>query len=239
MNLSLRRVRVEVPAVHHVATVAFWAAALGASPRVADGDEVELVGIPGTLGLRIVVRDDVAAGYRLDLAAADPAAAAAAAAALVSAGAQLLDERQNCHLLRDPAGLTFAVEAAGSDEPVVAPSPDRARLELAVIDLPAPLVADGVAFWGRALGVAPRRLPAPVDHYTLLRTAGARGDHADLLVQDVGATPPRVHVDLHVDGAGDVEVARLLALGATRVATRQRWEVLADPAGNLVCLVPQ
>jgi len=108
-----------------------------------------------------------------------------------------------------------------------------------VIDLPRGLVADGVAFWSRALGVTPQRLPAPVDHYTLLRTVGARGDRADLLVQDVGDTPPRVHVDLHVDGAGDVEVDRLLALGATRVATGERWDVLTDPAGNLVCLVPQ
>lgn len=237
--LSLRRIRVEVPAVHQAPTVAFWAAALGATPRDLDDDEAELVGVPGTLGLRIAIRDDAAAGYRLDLATDDPAAATAA---LVAGGAHLLDEGPRGRLLRDPAGLTFAVHAADRDEPVVAASPDRARLELAVVDLPRALVADGVAFWGRALGVAPRRLPPPVDHYTLLRTVGARGQHADLLVQDVGDTPPRIHVDLHVDGAdgaGEIEVDRLLALGATPVATGERWEVLADPAGNLVCLVPQ
>jgi len=89
MKPSLRRVRVEVPAVHQAATVAFWAAVLGATPRDSDDDEVELVGVPGTLGLRIAVRDGVPAGYRLDLAADHPAAAVAA---LVAAGAHLLDE---------------------------------------------------------------------------------------------------------------------------------------------------
>ncbi len=49
----------------------------------------------------------------------------------------------------------------------------------------------------------------------------------------------RVHLDLEAGGDLDVEVARLLALGATRADIGQgdvAWAVLADPDGNEFCL---
>lgn len=52
-----------------------------------------------------------------------------------------------------------------------------------------------------------------------------------------------VHVDLHVTGPEllDAAVARAVALGATEVRQNeqegQTWRTLADPEGNLFCLV--
>jgi hypothetical protein len=52
----------------------------------------------------------------------------------------------------------------------------------------------------------------------------------------------RLHLDLRADGsATEVELARLLELGATRVDVGQTddatWVVLADPEGNEFCLL--
>jgi len=51
----------------------------------------------------------------------------------------------------------------------------------------------------------------------------------------------RMHIDLHVEDV-DREVARLIALGATRrsgelVEVGFRWVVLGDPEGNEFCVV--
>jgi catechol 2,3-dioxygenase-like lactoylglutathione lyase family enzyme len=56
-----------------------------------------------------------------------------------------------------------------------------------------------------------------------------------------GKTP--VHFDLcPTDGDQATEVARLIALGATRIDIGQgdakKWVVLADPAGNEFCVMP-
>ncbi|MBN9104072.1 MAG: VOC family protein [Propionibacteriaceae bacterium] len=45
----------------------------------------------------------------------------------------------------------------------------------------------------------------------------------------------RVHLDLHAADA-TTEVARLIGLGATVLAERGEWTVLADPEGNEFCL---
>ena len=50
----------------------------------------------------------------------------------------------------------------------------------------------------------------------------------------------RLHIDLNPDD-GDAEVARLMALGATRADVGQgpdvTWVVLADPEGNEFCVL--
>ncbi len=61
-------------------------------------------------------------------------------------------------------------------------------------------------------------------------------------VPDRAPGPNRVHLDL---GATDVDatVARLTALGATHVRTMEedglRWVTLADPEGNVFCVLPR
>lgn len=53
----------------------------------------------------------------------------------------------------------------------------------------------------------------------------------------------RIHLDLApVDRTRDEEIERVLGLGALEVADRRRpdgagWMVLADPAGNMFCIV--
>ena len=92
-------------------------------------------------------------------------------------------------------------------------------------------------FWQRALGYA-------------YRDGGYRDDGTPVLLPQ-SATPPalaleeddRTHLDLYTDSKQEqqAEVERLLSLGATRVA----WDypdgadfiVLADPEGNLFCVV--
>ena len=53
----------------------------------------------------------------------------------------------------------------------------------------------------------------------------------------------RLHIDLapHTTDDRDAEIARLLAMGATRVDVGQSddatWDVLADPEGNEFCVL--
>jgi predicted enzyme related to lactoylglutathione lyase len=58
-------------------------------------------------------------------------------------------------------------------------------------------------------------------------------------VPDVTPGKNRVHIDFHTDDR-EAEVARLVALGASRVGQHEypgfAWVVLADPAGNQFCV---
>jgi hypothetical protein len=87
-------------------------------------------------------------------------------------------------------------------------------------------------FWTRALGYV------------------AEPDNPDFLVPPVGGGPrlhldtsDRTHVDLWWDRQGELEaeVDRLVALGATRVEwtypPNADFVVLADPEGNLFCVI--
>ncbi len=62
-------------------------------------------------------------------------------------------------------------------------------------------------------------------------------------VEDVQASDGRMHLDLApIDRSRDDEIRRALALGAREVADRRNadgtgWMVLADPAGNLFCII--
>ncbi len=62
-------------------------------------------------------------------------------------------------------------------------------------------------------------------------------------VDDLQNVPGRIHLDLApTDRRRDEEIERVLGLGARQVADRRRpdgtgWMVLADPAGNLFCVV--
>ena len=87
------------------------------------------------------------------------------------------------------------------------------------------------AFWGEALG-------RPVN-------PGATGGSASLAAREGTDEPPimfhgvpepktvknRLHLDL-ITTDFDAELARLRKLGATEVATFERWTTLADPEGN-------
>ena len=55
-------------------------------------------------------------------------------------------------------------------------------------------------------------------------------------MQGVGDEVPRIHLDIETDDV-EAEVARLEALGATRVEKVSAWGVMRDPAGVVFCVV--
>ncbi|WP_238010079.1 VOC family protein [Dactylosporangium sp. AC04546] len=106
------------------------------------------------------------------------------------------------------------------------------RLHAIVLDVPADDHAATVAFWEGALGQAvPRVEKYPEFHGTLL-------EHQRMLflAQRLGEGGPRVHLDIHTDDLV-AEVARLEALGATRVEGAGPWQVMRDPSGQVFCVV--
>jgi catechol 2,3-dioxygenase-like lactoylglutathione lyase family enzyme len=94
-------------------------------------------------------------------------------------------------------------------------------------------------FWGEALGY--RRTFADDYEIALSPPAGEPGfDLLLLRVPDAKQVKNRLHLDLRPDDQ-EAEVARLQALGATRVdigqAGDESWVVLADPEGNEFCVL--
>jgi hypothetical protein len=94
-----------------------------------------------------------------------------------------------------------------------------------------------MAFWQSALRYVPRRPPTPRDPFVILKDPAGKGPNVS-----IDAMPPergRLHLDLYTDDQ-EGEVERLLRLGATRYRLREPGEdfvVLADPEGNLFCVV--
>jgi hypothetical protein len=109
----------------------------------------------------------------------------------------------------------------------------RSTIGALSIDVPAARVEAASAFWRAALGRTSRTGTVHPEFQVLEGPAVRAG----LLLQDVGATPPRVHLDLHTDDL-EAEVARLVALGAREVRRYGGWVVLEDPAGMAFCVCP-
>jgi hypothetical protein len=100
---------------------------------------------------------------------------------------------------------------------------------------------EGLAqFWAGALGY--RQQPLEEPYLSLL--PAQRGGGPELVLQRVPEPKVgknRMHLDLHVEDV-EGEVARLVALGATRRSRELeevgfRWVVLGDPQGNEFCVV--
>ncbi|MFG2045409.1 VOC family protein [Dactylosporangium sp. NPDC048998] len=106
------------------------------------------------------------------------------------------------------------------------------RLYAIVIDAPRPDYAATVAFWSGAAGAD---LPV-VAKYPEFNGAKLPNHDMLLLTQQLGDGPARVHLDFHTDDL-DAEVARLEALGATRLEHAENWQVMRDPAGLPFCVV--
>jgi predicted enzyme related to lactoylglutathione lyase len=99
------------------------------------------------------------------------------------------------------------------------------------------------AFWCAALGYRRR---GAVNQYRAF--VPESGDGPKLILQQVPepkTVKNRLHLDLDHDATFDVdaEVARLIALGATRqsdtiteLGNDSRWVVMADPEGNEFCV---
>ena len=94
-----------------------------------------------------------------------------------------------------------------------------------------------MAFWQEALEYRYRAPPTPGDDFVILRDPTGKGPNVSI----DGMPPERnvLHLDLYTDDQ-EGEVERLLRLGATPYRPREPGEdfvVLADPEGNLFCVV--
>ena len=88
-------------------------------------------------------------------------------------------------------------------------------------------------FWGRALGMEIRQLPAEEgEKYVRLVD---RNSEMHIEVQKVDH-PSRVHLDIEADDIEE-EVKRLEALGAKRVARIHGWCIMEAPTGHRFCVV--
>lgn len=235
-SLRPRIVQVDVPAPVLPAAVEFWAGALSAEPVETGGGFVHLEGATSAVEVHLQSIGAGPARYHLDLEADDRAAEVAR---LVGLGAgEVARFREGYTVLEDPAGLLLCVVDPTSAAPnTLAPRrPDRGYLDAVFVDVPAADRDAEVAFWSQALGVtSPGPHPDAPDYTTLTGITGPGGTLM-FSVQQVGASA-RYHVDLSVSDVGP-EAERLEGLGATRVAEVEDWVTLADPAGNLLCVVP-
>jgi len=96
-----------------------------------------------------------------------------------------------------------------------------------------------MAFWREALGCAPRRPPTPGDPFPCVILKDPAGEGPNVTIDGMEPYRGRLHLDLYTDDP-DGEVERLLHLGATVYRAHEPDEdfvVLADPEGNLFCVV--
>ena len=94
-----------------------------------------------------------------------------------------------------------------------------------------------MSFWQEALRYVPQRPPTPGDPFVILKDPVGRGPNVS--IDQMEPERGRLHLDLYTDDQ-EGEVQRLLRLGATRYRPRETGEdfvVLADPEGNLFCVV--
>lgn len=95
-------------------------------------------------------------------------------------------------------------------------------------------------FWSAALDYVPRE--ENDEDFVLMRPKDGIGPNVSLdRVRSTVQVPPRIHLDLYTDDQAG-EVRRLVGLGATEVHSDKRppdadYVILADPEGNLFCVV--
>jgi hypothetical protein len=104
-----------------------------------------------------------------------------------------------------------------------------------IIDCQGTDLPQAAAFWGAALRMELRALPAEEGQkYIRLVDREAR---LHIEVQTV-SHPSRVHLDIEADDV-ETEVVRLEGLGAQRVASVHTWWVMQAPTGQRFCVVPR
>lgn len=109
----------------------------------------------------------------------------------------------------------------------------RSKLCGFIIDCRTDDLGAAAEFWGRALGMEIRPLPAEEgEKYVRLVD---RNSELHIEVQKVGH-PSRVHLDIEADDV-EAEVARLEALGARRLDAVHTWVVMEAPTGQRFCVV--
>lgn len=109
----------------------------------------------------------------------------------------------------------------------------RILLREVVIDVPRSSFPATRDFWAAALMAEPRQVP-DYPEFTSLRDPAAL---PWVGLQEIDAGEPRFHLDIETDDV-DAEVARLVGLGAVKIADGRTWVVMRDPAGLLFDVLP-
>ena len=109
----------------------------------------------------------------------------------------------------------------------------KSKLAGFIIDCDTDDLGSAADFWGNALGMERRALPAEEGekYVRLVDPTGAM--HVEVQKVD---HPSRVHLDIETDDV-EAEVRRLEALGARRVRQVQTWWVMQAPTGQRFCVV--
>ena len=107
------------------------------------------------------------------------------------------------------------------------------RLAGFIIDCNTPDLGAAADFWGAALRMKVRPLPAAEGEKYVGLDDGDNRLHIE--VQKV-EHPSRVHLDIKSDDV-PAEVARLEALGARRMGQVHTWTVMEAPTGQRFCVV--
>jgi hypothetical protein len=109
----------------------------------------------------------------------------------------------------------------------------KSKLGGFIIDCQTDDLERAAEFWGGALGMPVRELPA--DEAALYKKLADSQHGLDIEVQKVGHSS-RVHLDIETDDI-DAEVSRLEKLGAKRIQAVQTWWVMEAPTGQRFCVV--
>src|ERR1700734_3297056 len=109
----------------------------------------------------------------------------------------------------------------------------KSKLSGFIIDCQANDLDRAAEFWGAALGMSVRELPA--DEGALYKRLEDSQHGLDIEVQKVSHASG-VHLDIETDDI-EAEVRRLEALGATRVQAVKTWWVMQAPTGQRFCVV--
>jgi predicted enzyme related to lactoylglutathione lyase len=109
----------------------------------------------------------------------------------------------------------------------------KSKLAGFIIDCRTDDLNQAAAFWGAALGMPVRELPA--DEAALYKRLEDPAHGLNIEVQKVDHAS-RVHLDIETDDV-DAEVSRLEKLGAKRVQAVRTWWVMEAPTGQRFCVV--
>jgi predicted enzyme related to lactoylglutathione lyase len=221
-------------------TLAFWQAATASTlsaSRGPDHEFVTLVPADGDGFLRAQRVRSGPGGVHLDLHVPDIRAAADAAVRL---GAREVAASDHV-VLASPGGLAFCcVDAYPARRPGPASWPrpgggtHASLVDQLAIDVPAEHWDAERAFWAAFTGWSEQPTAPGASLVPLRRPPGLP---LRLLLQrlDEPTGPVRAHLDLACTDR-PAETDRHAALGARVEAVRERWTVLADPAGRRYCL---
>jgi len=214
----------------------FWMSVTAStmSPRRGEREEfATLLPSNGDAFVRVQIAADAGAGVHIDFHVDSVPVAVAEARSL---GAHVLDEGSHA-VMSSPSGLRFCLVASRgeTDIPPSVGSPESA-LDQICLDIPADQFDDEVTFWRGLFGWDDR----PVARAEFHRLAEPVGLPFSLLFQRLGADSQATSASAHLDIAAGEDreaIARQHeALGATRIATFDRWIVMRDPLGLEYCV---